>query len=97
MKNFFNETRYFTDDKIVTFIGVPGEYELTWQKFANMADFEYDDGYGWPEIRCDLVIIFSDGTWLTRGEYDGSEWWEPHELPEAGSNLPKLPSLLEEN
>lgn len=36
---------------------------------------EYDDGYGAQEIPFDLVIMFKDGTWLEREEYDGSEWW----------------------
>lgn len=35
----------------------------------------YDDGYGVTEIPLDIVIMFSDGTWLERREYDGSEWW----------------------
>lgn len=36
-------------------------------------DFEYDNGYGTQEISG--VVLFKDNTWLSRGEYDGSEWW----------------------
>ena len=36
-------------------------------------DFEYDNGYGSQELFGE--IIFKDGSWLERGEYDGSEWW----------------------
>ncbi|QNI21485.1 hypothetical protein [Salmonella phage 3sent1] len=26
-------------------------------------------------------VWFTDGTWLERGEYDGSEWWEYKATP----------------
>jgi len=39
-----------------------------------LLDREYDDGFGGQEL--DGTIVFKDGTWLERGEYDGSEWWE---------------------
>ena len=42
-------------------------------------DFEYDDGYGGQVLFG--YIIFKDGTWLSRGEYDGSEWWEYNKTP----------------
>jgi hypothetical protein len=42
-------------------------------------DFDYDDGYGGQEIfGC---VVFKDNTWLSRGEYDGSEWWEYNKCP----------------
>lgn len=37
-------------------------------------DFTYDNGYGSQELFG--IVYFNDGTWLERGEYDGSEWWE---------------------
>ena len=43
-------------------------------------NFEYDSGYGTMELSG--TIWLKDGTWLTWGEYDGSEWWEGHYLPE---------------
>ena len=36
-------------------------------------DFTYDSGYGSQKLFG--VVYFNDGTWLERGEYDGSEWW----------------------
>ena len=33
-----------------------------------------------PSIK-NIVIVFEDGTWLERGEYDGSEWWEYKQKP----------------
>lgn len=40
----------------------------------NRLNFTYDDGYGSQEIFG--FIVFKDGTWLERDEYDGSEWWD---------------------
>ena len=42
-------------------------------------DQEYDSGYGGQEL--DGIIVFNDGSWLSRGEYDGSEWWEYNTTP----------------
>lgn len=42
--------------------------------FLNLLDFEYDNGYGCQELYG--YIWYADGTWSSRREYDGSEWWE---------------------
>lgn len=47
--------------------------------FLKELDFEYDNGYGGQEL--DGTVWLQDGTWLSRGEYDGSEWWEHNRLP----------------
>lgn len=44
-----------------------------------MLDFNYDDGYGSRHLHG--YIWYADGTWSSRGEYDGSEWWEHHSRP----------------
>ena len=44
-----------------------------------LLDFNYDDGYGWQELYG--VVLFSDNTWLSRRECDGSEWWEYMKAP----------------
>ena len=43
-------------------------------QFIDSLDFEYDNGYGGQELFG--IVWFEDGTWLERGEYDGSELWE---------------------
>jgi hypothetical protein len=48
---------------------------FTWEDFREIADFEYNLGYGAPEVALDLVIVFKDGSWLERYEYDGAENW----------------------
>ena len=52
----------------------------SWEDFAKLADKEYDEGFGCAEVE-DIVIIFKNGTWLERHEYDGSEWWEYKKTP----------------
>jgi hypothetical protein len=42
-------------------------------------DFEYDAGYGGQELFG--FVVFEDGSWLERGEYDGSEWWAYKKTP----------------
>jgi hypothetical protein len=51
--------------------------------FLELMKIEYDSGYGGQYLFG--YIVFTDGTWLTRGEYDGSEWWKHHECPERGT------------
>ena len=54
----------------------PDEYSV----FIESLNFEYDDGFGCQEITG--VILYTNGTWSERGEYDGSEWWEYKKCPE---------------
>jgi len=61
----------------IIFIGSVGSgHSCTWSEFKALADFDYDSGYGGAHIAGDLVVVFSDGSDMHRGEYDGSEWWE---------------------
>ena len=53
-----------------------GTYSCTWVEFENLADRDYDSGYGCHEVALDLIIIFEDSSRLERWEYDGSEGWE---------------------
>ena len=52
----------------------------TWENFASIANFEYDNGYGSEEVVPSLLLVGKDW-WLERHEYDGSEWWEFKSLP----------------
>lgn len=47
-----------------------------WARFCELAKIEYDAGFGSAHIARDLLVVFKDGTYLERREYDGSEWWE---------------------
>lgn len=48
-------------------------------------DFEYHNGYGGQNFFG--VIWYEDGTWSSRGEYDGSEWWEYNAVPDVQEEL----------
>jgi hypothetical protein len=72
------ESGHTTED--VMFIGSrDGKYRLKYNEFAELANFDYDNGFGGQEIASDMIIYFYDKSYITRGEYDGSEWWEYNE------------------
>tara|TARA_R110000851_G_scaffold2612_2_gene10659 strand:+ start:853 stop:1191 length:339 start_codon:yes stop_codon:yes gene_type:complete len=48
-------------------------------------DFEYDCGYGRQLVFGH--IVFKDGTWLERSEYDGAEWWTCRSKPTRKCNF----------
>ena len=52
-----------------------GRFAVSWEAFTQMANIEYDSGYGGQEVADDLVVVFTDGSWLERSEYDGAEGW----------------------
>jgi hypothetical protein len=55
----------------------------TLEEILPLLDFDYDSGFGSQELYG--TIWFADGSWATRDEYDGSEWWghrTPPALPE---------------
>lgn len=64
-------------------------YKSTWRDFCSKADFEYDAGYGLPEIPTDLIVVGKD-FWLERHDYDGSEWWEFKTIPEEPEETTEL-------
>ena len=72
---------------VVRFVGSrDGNLGIPWSQAEKVLDIDYDDGYGSQEIAADLVVAFTDGGFLRREEYDGSEWWEyepPFRVPET--------------
>lgn len=78
----------------VRFIGSnDGAYSCTWKEFKLLANVEYDPGYGSAEVVTDLIVQFTDGTYMTRAEYDGSEWWNysrPLPMYRNGKKITKL-------
>lgn len=80
MTNFLKETAsvmiaHGLDVKDIVYIG-NGECSCTWDEFQVLANTNY--GYGSGEIDGSLIIVFSNGVEMHRGEYDGSEWWDVH-------------------
>lgn len=100
MRNLLKETKEVIEGskhkaEDIVFIGsVVSGYSCTWEEFQVLADYKYDGGYGGQYVARDLVIIFSDGTHLERGEYDGSEWWEYRETLKIPKKQKKIKSLF---
>ena len=83
---YVEDIRYDIPEKSRRKFILPVSYsEQTYKDFIDDLDFSYDDGYGIEELGG--VLWFTDGTWASRGEYDGSEWWEHHTRPEIPVEL----------
>ena len=72
------EDGYFSNPKYMVLKLNYSENE--YEAFLKSLDFNYDHGYGMQYLYG--TVWLEDGTWLSRGEYDGSEWWEHNILPE---------------
>lgn len=69
------------------------DYRLPMDRFWLSANTEYDEGFGGNEINLGLMIVFKNGAWLERHEYDGSEWWEFKSTPKKPENY-TTPNML---
>jgi hypothetical protein len=58
-----------------------------WDIFLNFLDQDYDSGYGGQNLYG--TIFCDDGIWLTRGVYDGAEWWDIHCYPDLNEYFDK--------
>lgn len=58
-----------------------------YEAFLISLDFNYDEGFGGQTLFG--TIWYKDGTWSSRGEYDGSEWWEHNIVPDIPEHLGK--------
>lgn len=65
----------YTPDDIIFIGSDDGIHQCDWPTFKELADRDYDEGFGSHEVALDLIIIFKDGARLRRWEYDGSEGW----------------------
>lgn len=55
-------------------------------EFLQQLDFDYEEiTFGDQNIYG--TIWYTDGTWSSRGEYDGYECWEYHECPQIPEEL----------
>jgi len=71
-----NEFDHQIDD--IVFIGSVEGFSCSWEEFTKLADFEYNNSFGGEVVATDLRILFADGLYMVRGEFDGSEWWSFH-------------------
>lgn len=77
--------RDYIPNEIIHFFLKIGYSKDEFNKFLELLDFTYDSGYGGQELYGD--IWYEDGTWSSRGEYDGSEWWEYNKCPKIPNQL----------
>ena len=75
---------YFEDESVEYSLPV-GHTAEDMFKFIEQLNFQYDNGYGIQNLYG--CIWYHNGTWSTRGEYDGSEWWEHHSVPQIPIEL----------
>jgi hypothetical protein len=84
MKNLWKETICDLAENGKTWDDVVGiccdDFQITKAQFEELANRQYDNGYGGAEVAQDLMIVGAD-FWLERHEYDGSEWWEYKQRP----------------
>lgn len=82
MTNFLTETNdaiknsWHKIEDIMFIWDVDWKLRISYKEFENVANFEYDSWYGAAEIPIDLIVYFCDWQYMTRWEYDWSEWWE---------------------
>ena len=57
-----------------------GHTQEEYKEFLQKLNFEDDAGYGGQELY-GTVWLMEEGTWLERGEYYGSEWWDYKKCP----------------
>ena len=71
-------------------------FKIPINEFFELANKNYDSGYGHAEVAQDLFIVGEDW-WLERREYDGSEWWQYNILPIEPNHLQSVPTLFPED
>ena len=74
----------YRDTQLIVILPL-GYYRYDLELFLNQINKNYDSGYGGRELFG--TIWYTDGTWSTRGEYDGSEWWDYHSCPDIPLDL----------
>ena len=52
------------------------DVEIPISLFAEVADRNYNNGYGTAEVDQNLIIVMKTGDYFVRDEYDGAEGWE---------------------
>ncbi len=91
MTNLYDETVTILEihDKTIADIEYIGSSDTkinTNKALELMKGTNYDDGYGSQEIADNLMIKGNDFI-MTRGEYDGSEWWD---YTQTDTSLPQV-------
>ena len=79
----------------IIFIGSEDSgYSCSWKEFTDLANVDFDAGFGSQQVATDLVIVFKDGSRLYRSEYDGAESWEYVSVFRMPSVMKPIKSLI---
>jgi hypothetical protein len=70
---------YWDDEEPKPHVLKQGHTPIELEEFLNSIDFEYNNGYGSQELYG--TVWFTNGIWMDRHEYDGSEYWDIHKYP----------------
>lgn len=73
---------FYTEKVINLKVGYTKE---DYEEFLSKLDFTYNNGYGLQMLFGTIWIYGS--IWLSRGGYDGSEWWETNRVPTIPKGL----------
>lgn len=100
-RNFLEETLRKLEytgkkEEDVSWVGtIDGYYSVSWEEFKKIIfDTWYNSDFGAQEIATDLVIVLKDGSYFSRGEYDGSEWWEYNTMPIKNNVTKKFTRIM---
>lgn len=77
-------------------------YGDSYEKFTSLdeLDFDYDDDMGCQYLFGGVYCIDKathEPVWLTRGEYDGAEWWKVNRIPKFYLANMSFDEILEAN
>ena len=80
-------TKNGKDVKDITHIGSPnGQYEIGWEAFKKLADKNYNNQTQKFKVAYDLIILFSDNSWMEREHDTTLEFWRYHTIPKRGNS-----------
>jgi hypothetical protein len=86
-------TRAGKKEEDVLYIADMDSYASLSEVLEQCSDLTFDDGYGVAEVNIDLVVMFSDGSWLARVENSGLEQWEHTSVPPK-PEVCRVPEIL---
>ena len=69
------------------------KFRIPIEQFINLANDNYDDGFGAAEVAEDLIVVGNDW-WLERKEYDGAEWWEFKQYPKMPEDIKQIKRVM---
>src|ERR1017187_4578001 len=99
LSNLLNETLEIIqmmglDIQNIDWVGSEDYGYITFEQFSELAEkTNYDDGYGSQVIARDLLIVFKDGSYMQRDEYDGAESWGYKTPPKKPENKITIKTL----